>query len=128
MNSHLLFELAYMLYRIGTSVIHGESGLVKASRKLCLFYFPSKGGLRNLAQSLLHDLCSYPPPRRTFSPPLVRVFLFIRIGFTGWSLWAFPVTGIYFRCARQSFFFRSLISRCKSFSSACPCTKWLFHQ
>ena len=31
--------------------------------------------------------------------------------------------GFCFRCARRSFFFKSSISRCKSFSSACSCTK-----
>ena len=66
MNRHLLFELAYMFYRIGTYVIHRERRLVKTSRKLCLFYSPSKGGLRNLAQSLLHDLSSYPPSQTNF--------------------------------------------------------------
>ena len=46
---HLLFELAYMLHRICTFVIHGERGLMETSGELCLFYSPSKGGLRNLA-------------------------------------------------------------------------------
>ena len=58
-DRHLLFELAYMFYRIGTSAVHGERRLVKTSGKLCLFYSPSKGGLRNLVQSLLHDLGSH---------------------------------------------------------------------
>ena len=62
-NHHLLFELAHMFYEIGTSVIHGERRLVKTVVKLRLFYSPSKGGLRNLAQSLLHDLSSYPPSK-----------------------------------------------------------------
>ena len=92
---------SFKFYRIGTSVIHGERRLVKTSGKLRLFYSPSKGGLRNLAQSLLHDLSSYPPSRRTFSPPLVWVLLFIRIGFTGWSFWAFPVIGIPFIVGRN---------------------------
>ena len=62
------------------SVIHGKRRLVKTSGKFCLFYSLSKGRFRNLAQSLLHDLSSYPPPRRAFPSPLVRVFLVIRIG------------------------------------------------
>ena len=66
MNRHLLFELAHMFYRIGTSIIHGERRLVKTSGKFCLFYSPNKGGLRNLAQSLLHDLRSYPPFQMNF--------------------------------------------------------------
>ena len=68
MNRHLLFELAYMFYKIGTSVIHGERRLVKKSGKFCLFNSPSKWGLRNLAQSLLHDLSSHSFPRRFHQP------------------------------------------------------------
>ena len=49
MDRHLLFELAYVLHRIHTSVIHGERGLMETPRELCLLYSPSKGGLRNLA-------------------------------------------------------------------------------
>ena len=49
MDGHLLFELAYMLHRIHTSVIHGERGLMETPGELCLLYSPSKGGLRNLA-------------------------------------------------------------------------------
>ena len=49
MDNHLLFELTYMLHRIRASVIHGERGLMEVPGELCLFYSPSKGGLRNLA-------------------------------------------------------------------------------
>ena len=49
MDRHLLFELAYMLYRICTSVIHGERGLMETPEELYLLYSSSKGGLRNLA-------------------------------------------------------------------------------
>ena len=49
MDSHLLFELAYMLHKIHTPVIHGERGLMEALGELHLFYSLSKGGLRNLA-------------------------------------------------------------------------------
>ena len=85
MDRHLLFELAYVLHRIGMSIIHGECGLMETFGELCLFYSPSKGGLRNLAQSLLHDISSYPPPRWTPSPPLAKTFFLIGIGFTRWG-------------------------------------------
>ena len=49
MDSHLLFELAHMLHRIRTSVIHGKRGLMETPGELCLLYSPSEGGLRNLA-------------------------------------------------------------------------------
>ena len=49
MDSHLLFELAHMFYWIYASFIHGERGLMETLGEFCLFYSPSKGGLRNLA-------------------------------------------------------------------------------
>ena len=85
MDSHLLFELTHMLHRIRASVIHGERGLMETPGELCLLYSLSKGGLRNLVQSLLHNISSYPPPRWTPSPPLAGMFLLTRIGLTRWS-------------------------------------------
>ena len=61
MDHHLLFELAYVLHKICTSIVHGERGLMEMPGELCLFYSLSKGGLRNLAQSFLHDISSYTP-------------------------------------------------------------------
>ena len=49
MDNHLLFELAYMLHRICSSIIHGERELMETPGELYLFYSLSKGGLRNLA-------------------------------------------------------------------------------
>ena len=49
MDSHLLFELVYVLHRIGSSIIHDERGLMEMLGELCLLYSPSKEGLRNLA-------------------------------------------------------------------------------
>ena len=43
MDSHLLFELAHVLYRIRVTVIHGECWLMKTPGKLCLFYSPGEG-------------------------------------------------------------------------------------
>ena len=85
MDNHLLFELAYMLHRICSSIIHGEHGLMETPGELCLFYSSSKGGLRNLAKNFLHDISSYPLPRWTPSPLLARMFLLTRIRLTKWN-------------------------------------------
>ena len=77
--------MTHMLHRIRASVIHGEHGLMETPRELCLLYSLRKGGLRNLAQSFLHDISSYPFPRWTPLPPLARMFLLIGIGLTRWS-------------------------------------------
>ena len=85
MDNHILFERTHMLHKIRASVIHGERGLMETLRELCLLYSPSKWGLRNLAQSFLHDISSYSPPRWTSSSPLAGMFLFIGIRLTRWS-------------------------------------------
>ena len=38
MDSHLLFELTYVLYRIRSTIIHGERCLMEMPMKFCLFY------------------------------------------------------------------------------------------
>ena len=43
MDNHLLFELAYMLHKIRSSIIHGEHGLMETLGELFLFYSPSEG-------------------------------------------------------------------------------------
>ena len=79
------FELAHVFYRVCAIVIHGERGLMEAPGKLCLFYSPGEGWFRNLAQSFLHNISSYSPPRWTPVPPLVRMFLLTGKRFTRWS-------------------------------------------
>ena len=103
-----------MFYRIGTSVVHEKRRLMKTSGKLCPFYSPRKGGLRNLAQSLFHDPSSYSLSRWTFSPPLMGVFIFIGIGFTGRSFWAFPVAVLSFIVGGDIRTWRGVISLCST--------------
>ena len=38
MDSHLLFELTYVLYRIRLTIVHGERWLMEMPRKFRLFY------------------------------------------------------------------------------------------
>ena len=64
MDSHLLFELTYVLYRVCSAIIHGKRWLVESSRKFCLFYPSCKWWFRNLAQRLFHNVSSYSLARR----------------------------------------------------------------
>ena len=43
MDSYLLFELAYVLYRIRLTIIYGERWLMETPGKFCLFYSPCEG-------------------------------------------------------------------------------------
>ena len=42
-DSHLMFELTYMLYRVYSAIIHGERWLVELSKKFYFFYPSHKG-------------------------------------------------------------------------------------
>ena len=85
MDSHLLLELTYVLYRVCSAIIHGERWLVESFRKFCLFYPPCKGWLRNLAQCLFHNISSYSFAIRAPVFPSVKMLFLKGEGFAWWS-------------------------------------------
>ena len=96
MDSHLLFELTYVLYRIRLTIIYGERWLMEMSRKFRLFYPPCKGWLRDLAQRLFHNIVSYSFARRALAFPLVKMLILTGEGFTWWSSRPLSVYSIFF--------------------------------
>ena len=114
MDSHLLFELAYVLYRIRATVIHGECWLMETPGKFCLFYSPGEGWFRNLAQNFLHNISSYSPARWT--PALLFVKMFILTGkrLTRWSSWSLSVACIFFVIRRNIRTGRGLFLLCST--------------
>ena len=62
MDSHLLFELAHVFYRIRASVIHGECGLMEAPGELGLFYSPGEGDLEIWLRAFFITLVPTPLP------------------------------------------------------------------
>ena len=101
MDNHLLFELTYVLYRIRSTIIHGERWLVELSRKFCLFYPPCKEWFRNLAQCLLHNISSYSFARRASAFPLVKMLFLTRERFAWWSSRSLSVHSIFFIVGRD---------------------------
>ena len=101
MDSHLLFELTYVLYRVCSTIIHGERWLVKPSRKFCFFYPLCKGWLRNLAQHPFHNISSYSFVRRAPAFPLVKMLFLIGEGFAWWSSRPLSVYSIFFIIGRD---------------------------
>ena len=101
MNSHLLFELTYVLNGVCSTIIHGERWLVEPSRKFYLFYPPCKGWLRNLAQRLFHNINSYPFMRRAPAFPLVKMLFLTGERFAWWSSRPLSVYSIFFFIRRD---------------------------
>ena len=101
MDSHLLFELTYVFYRVRSAIIHGEYWLVEPFRKFCLFYPPCKGWLRNLTQCLFHNVSSYSFARRAPAFPLVKMLFLTGEGFAWWSSRPLSVYSIFFIVGRD---------------------------
>ena len=101
MDSHLLFELTYVFYRIRSIIINGERRLVELSRKFCLFYPPCEGWLRNLTQCLFHNVISHSFARRAFTFSLVMALFIIGEGFAWWSSWPLSVNSVLFIIGRD---------------------------
>ena len=138
MDSHLLFKLTYVLYRVRSAIIHDERWLVESSRKLCLFYPPCKGWLRNLAQRLFHNVNSYSFARKASAFPSVKMLFLDSLGGV-LDLYLYIVSsssleetseleGDRFCWAWQSCFFKSSISRCMALSSFRSWDTWPFLQ
>ena len=100
MDSHLLFELTYVLYRIRLTIIYGERWLMEMSRKFRLFYPPCKGWLRDLAQRLFHNIVSYSFARRALAFPLVKMLILTGEGLVWWSFRPLSVYSIIFIIGR----------------------------
>ena len=62
MDSHLLFELTYVLYRIRSTIIHGKRWLMETPGKFCLFYSRVKGDLEIWLKAFF--ITSVPTPLR----------------------------------------------------------------
>ena len=101
MDSYLLFELTYVLYRVRSAIIHDERWLVEPSRKFCLFYPPSKGWLQNLAQLFFHNVSSYSFARRAPTFPSVKMLFLIGKWLAWWSFRLLSVYSIFFIIGRD---------------------------
>ena len=94
MDSHLLFKLTYIFYRIRSAIIHDERRLVNLSRKFCLFYPPYEGWLRNLTQCFLHNFSSHSFARKVSVFSSVRALFIIGEGFAWWISWPLSVNSV----------------------------------
>ena len=101
MNSHLLFELTYVLYRIRPTIVNGERWLMEMPRKFRLFYPLCEGRFRNLAQGLLHNISSYSLAKRTPAFPFVKILFLTRERLAKWSSRLLSVYSVFFIIGRD---------------------------
>ena len=101
MDSYLLFELTYVLYRIRLTIIHGERWLMETLGKFRLFYPPCEGRFRNLAQGLLHNISSYSLARGIPAFYFVKILFLIRERLAGWSSRPLSVYSVFFIIGRD---------------------------
>ena len=101
MDSHLLFKLTYVFYRIRSTILHGERWLVETSGKFRPFYSLCKGWFRDLAQCLFHNIVPYSFVRGTPTFPLVKILILIWKRFAWWSSRTLPIYSILFIIGRD---------------------------
>ena len=101
MDSHFMFELTYVFYKICLAIINGERRLMESFRKFCLFYPPYEGWFRNLTQCLFHNISSHSFARRASAfSPMMALFI-IGEGFAWWSSWPLSVNSVLFLIRRD---------------------------
>ena len=101
MDSHLLFELTYVLYRSYPTIIHSERWLMETPRKFRLFYLLCERRFRNLAQGLLHNISSYSLAKGTPVFPFVKILFLTRERLAGWSSRSLSIYSIFFIIGRD---------------------------
>ena len=114
MDSHLLFELTYVFYKIHLAIIHGECWLVESSRKLCFFYPPYKRWLRNLTQHFFHNVSPYFFARKATAFPSMKAFFLTGERFAWWSSWPLSIHCVLFIIRRDIRAGRRLLLLCST--------------
>ena len=112
MDSHLLFELTYVFYRVRSAIIHDKRWLMELSRKFCLFYPPCKGWLRNFAQCLFHNISSYSFARRVPAFPSMKMLFLTWEWIALWSSRPLSIYNIFFIIGRDIRTGRRLLLLC----------------
>ena len=85
MDSHPLVELAYMFYRVHSTIVNGERGLMESSMKFCPLNLTRKMQFGNLVQRLAYSIISQAFTRWAFVPLLVVVLFIVGERLTWWS-------------------------------------------
>ena len=109
-HSHSLIEVANMLHRIYSTIIHGERGLSEPPRKSSSFNPVRERWFGNLVECPAHSIISQASQRWISASTLMMVVLIIRERFTMRGPWSAPIATILFLVGREVRFGRSSLS------------------
>ena len=59
MDSHSLVEMTYVLHRVYSPIIYGESSLMEMSRKACIFNLACERQFGDLVKGFAHSVVSH---------------------------------------------------------------------
>ena len=96
MDSHSLIEVAHMFYKVHSTIVNGERGLMESPRKFCPLNLARERWSGDLIKCLAHGVISQAFMRRAFVPTFAMVLFIIGKRFAGWSSWLLHITSILF--------------------------------
>ena len=101
MNGHLLTKMTDVLHWIHSTIIKGEDGLMKSSRKARTLYASREKGPSNLTQCFVHGIVPKAFMGWTLILTLMAIFLVTRESLTGQSSGSSHIRGIIYLLGRK---------------------------
>ena len=80
MDGHPLIELAYMLYRVGPTIVYSKCWLMEPPRKYCPLYSTRERRLGDAIQGLAHGIVGQALVRWAFVAAFVRPLFLVGKG------------------------------------------------
>ena len=94
MDGHFLTKMTDVFHWICSTIVKGEHGLMKSSRKTRTLYVSREGGPRNLTQRFVHGIVPKAFMGWALIFTLMVVFLIARESLTGGSSGSSPIRSI----------------------------------
>ena len=110
MHNHSLIEVANMLHRVCSTIIHGECRLSESPKESPSFNLTRERWSRNLVECSTHNIISQASRRWIYASTFMMVVPIIRERFTRRGPWSMPIATILFIVGREIRFRRSSLS------------------
>ena len=93
-DGHFLTKMTNVFHWIRSTIVKGERGLMKSSRKTHILYASREGRPSNLTQCLVHDIIPKAFMGWALILMLMAIFLVARESLIGWSSGLLPIRSI----------------------------------